>query len=261
MNTSYGNDVVVLQGISSWFSWMRRDPKPNPVLRWYCTVTAGEEWSSRKIFSKVCKNLSLSLYVSFPNLVWLIYLHTWPPDPTLQRYYDDRYIVVVSPTIALRYFYQFVEVHACNHKPCEKQDQWPIWANSVWPSRSSKVTAQRLPKIRLSAYLLCLLLGKELPPPDAGQGRLQGLLRWTFLPEQPPPRWWNIGKGRLKIVSRICPLCWVYGGRAKDCTWCTETTQRNLFWTSPAVHHSTWAVKTYQKLWVWEEKHAYGTSY
>jgi hypothetical protein len=27
------------------------------------------------------------------------------------------------------------------------------------------------------------------------------------------------------------------------------------------VHHSTWAVKTYQKLWVWEEKHAYGTSY
>jgi hypothetical protein len=115
MNISYGDRVVVVQGTSSWFSWIRRDPKSksNPVLRSYCTVAAGEEWSSRKNCSKVCKNLSLSLYVCFSNLVWLIYLHARSPDSTLQRYYNDRHIVMVSPTVALRYLDQFVKVHAC----------------------------------------------------------------------------------------------------------------------------------------------------
>jgi hypothetical protein len=43
------------------------------------------------------------------------YLHTGSPYPALQRYYDDRYIVVISPTVTVWYLDQFVEVHACNH--------------------------------------------------------------------------------------------------------------------------------------------------
>ena len=83
-----------------------------------------EEWSRPS-------RTSLSLYVSFSNLVlWLTYLHTWSPDPALQRYYNDRYVVVVSPTVAMWYLDQFMEVHSCHHKACEKQDQWLIRANS-----------------------------------------------------------------------------------------------------------------------------------
>lgn len=95
----------------------------------------------------------------------------------------------------------------------------------------------------LQTHLLCWQHGKELPPQDVGQGRLQGLLRWTFRPEQLPPRWWNTGKVHLKIISRIYPLCWAYDEKGMDCMICMGRTQRNQFWTSPGVHHSTWAVK------------------
>lgn len=117
-------------------------PSPPPSASLILYSSSWDEWSRPSRTS-----LSFSLYVSFSNLllVWLTYLHAWSPDPALQRYHNDRYVVVVSPAVAMWYLDQFVEVHSCNHKACRKKNKISDWSeliNPLWPSRSSTVTAQ-----------------------------------------------------------------------------------------------------------------------
>jgi hypothetical protein len=129
-------------------------PSPPPSASLILYSSSWDEWSRPS-------RTSLSLYVSFSNLllVWLTYLHAWSPDPAFQRYHNDRYVVVVSPAVAMWYLDQFVKVHSCNHKACgKKQDQRLIRANQsilAFQKFNSYCTDTH---DMTSAYLLCLQL-------------------------------------------------------------------------------------------------------
>jgi hypothetical protein len=94
-------------------------PPSGASLR-FCTGAAG----SNGIGLQEPLSISTDIYVSFSNLVWPTYLHARPPDPALQGYYNDRYVVVVPPPVAVWDLDQFVEVHPCNHNKSyvRKQD-------------------------------------------------------------------------------------------------------------------------------------------
>ena len=52
--------------------------------------------------------------IRFVSLAYYcFYLHAGSPNPALQRDDDDRYIVMVSPTITMWYLDQFMKVHSC----------------------------------------------------------------------------------------------------------------------------------------------------
>ena len=60
--------------------------------------------------------------IRFVSLAYYcFYLHAGSPNPALQRDDDDRYIVMVSPTITMWYLDQFMKVHSCNSNRCKNE--------------------------------------------------------------------------------------------------------------------------------------------